>query len=111
METFGNFGKMKNKNGQIKDSSVIFGGLGSVNKEGRTMLTGTVDANAYYVSLPEGKIIDTVKLMRPGSVNPVLTEINGCEAWVFIETGGRFSFYERNLNGFSVEAFVNKNNC
>jgi glucose dehydrogenase len=104
-------GKMKNKNGQIKDSSVIFGGLGSVNKKGRTMLTGTVDANAYYVSLPEGKIIDTVKLMRPGSVNPVLTEINGCEAWVFIETGGRFSFYERNLNGFSVEAFVNKNTC
>ena len=54
----------------------------------------TVNPSAYYLSLADTRIINTIKLKRPGSVNPLLTNINNCEAWVFIETGGRFSFYD-----------------
>ena len=75
------------------------------------MLTGTVNPAAYYLSLPDAKVINTLKLKRPGSVNPFLTDINNCEAWIFVETGGRFSFYDRSMNGFTIEAFINRDNC
>lgn len=104
-------GEMKDNSGHIFDSSIIFGGLGQINSKGESLLVGTVDPKAYYVSLVTGKVIQTLDLVRSGSVQPHLTTINGCEAWVIIETGGRYSFYERNKNGFTVETFINKSSC
>ncbi len=104
-------GEMTNSKGEKVNSSIIFGGIGQVNDRGESMLVGTVDPKAYFISIPKAKVIDTVKLKRPGSVNPFLTEINGCEAWIIIETGGRFSFFDRSMNGFTVEAFAKKDNC
>jgi outer membrane protein assembly factor BamB len=104
-------GEMKDNNGNIFDSSIIFGGLGQINSKGESLLVGTVDPKAYYVSLVTGKVIQTLDLVRSGSVQPHLTTINGCEAWVVVETGGRYSFYERNKNGFTVETFINKSSC
>jgi hypothetical protein len=102
---------MKDNNGNIFDSSIIFGGLGQINSKGESLLVGTVDPKDYYVSLVTGKVIQTLDLVRSGSVQPHLTTINGCEAWVVVETGGRYSFYERNKNGFTVETFINKSSC
>jgi hypothetical protein len=104
-------GKMKKPDGSWLDSSVIFGGLGDINSQGETLVVGTVDATAYYISLPQGKVLQTFSLKRPGSAKPLLTKINGCEAWVVIETGGRFSFYDKTLNGFTVETFLNTSAC
>ena len=104
-------GESVDSNNKAYESSIIFGGLGSPTPQGNTMLTGTVNPSAYYLSLSDTKIINTLKLKRPGSVNPFLTNINNCEAWVFIETGGRFSFYDRSMNGFTIEAFINRDNC
>ena len=106
-----NLGMMTDKNGQTHESSIIFGGLGLPNNLGETMLVGTVDAKAFYISIPQGKIIDEITLKRAGSVQPHLTQIDGCEAWVFIETGGRFSFYERQNNGYTIEAYKNSASC
>jgi len=103
-------GKSHGLNDEV-NSSVVFGGLGNPTIEGNTMLTGTVDSSAYYISLIDQKVEAIIDLERSGSVNPYLTEIDNCEAWVFVETGGRFSFYNRINNGFTVEAFINKNNC
>lgn len=104
-------GESVDSNGKAYESSIIFGGLGSPTPQGNTMLTGTVNPSAYYLSLSDTKVINTLKLKRPGSVNPFLTNINNCEAWVFIETGGRFSFYDRSMNGFTIETFINRDNC
>ena len=104
-------GESVDSNNKAYESSIIFGGLGSPTSQGNTMLTGTVNPSAYYLSLSDTRIINTLKLKRPGSVNPFLTNINNCEAWVFIETGGRFSFYDRSMNGFTIEAFINRDNC
>ena len=104
-------GESVDSNNKAYESSIIFGGLGSPTSQGNTMLTGTVNPSAYYLSLSDTKIINTLKLKRPGSVNPFLTNINNCEAWVFIETGGRFSFYDRSMNGFTIETFINRDNC
>ena len=104
-------GKMINSDGNWLESSVIFGGLGDINSKGETLVVGTVDSTAYYISLPQGKVLQTFSLKRPGSAKPLLTKINGCEAWVIIETGGRFSFYDKNLNGFTVETFLNTSKC
>jgi hypothetical protein len=104
-------GKSRDKFGESVDSSIIFGGLGEPTIEGKTMLTGTVDSSAYYISLNNYKLDTIIDLKRSGSVNPYLTKIDNCEAWIFVETGGRFSFYERTNNGFTIEAFVNKDNC
>ena len=106
-----NVGESVDSNNKAYESSIIFGGLGSPTPQGNTMLTGTVNPSAYYLSLSDTRIINTLKLKRPGSVNPFLTNINNCEAWVFIETGGRFSFYDRSMNGFTIEAFINRDNC
>lgn len=104
-------GKMKNADGKWVNSSVIFGGLGPVNSAGETLVVGTVDPKAYYISIPDAKVLHSFDLKRPGSVQPYLTEINGCEAWVIVETGGRFSFYDRALNGYTVEMFINRSTC
>ena len=104
-------GKMKKSDGTWLNSSVIFGGLGPVNSNGETLLVGTVDPKAYYISIPEAKVLRSFDLKRPGSAPPYLTQINGCEAWVIVESGGRFSFYEKSLNGYTVEMFVNKSRC
>ena len=104
-------GESVDSNNKAYESSIIFGGLGNPTPQGNTMLTGTVNPAAYYLSLSDTRIINTLKLKRPGSVNPFLTNINNCEAWVFIETGGRFSFYDRSMNGFTIEAFINQDNC
>jgi hypothetical protein len=104
-------GKMKKSDGSSLDSSIIFGGLGPVNSNGETLLVGTVDPKAYYISIPEAKVLHSFDLKRPGSAAPYLTKINGCEAWVIIESGGRFSFYDKSLNGYTVEMFVNKSKC
>ena len=104
-------GESVDSNNKAYGSSIIFGGLGSPTAQGNTMLTGTVNPSAYYLSLSDTRVINTLKLKRPGSVNPFLTNINNCEAWVFIETGGRFSFYDRSMNGFTIEAFINRDNC
>ena len=104
-------GEMKDAEGNIFDSSIIFGGIGKVNAKGESLLVGTVDSRAYYVSLPEGKVVQTVDLERSGSAPPLLISINGCEAWVIVETGGRFSFYDRSRNGFTIETFINKSRC
>lgn len=104
-------GKSRDNMGNLIDSSIIFGGLGNPNSQGKTMLTGTVDPSAYYISLNDSKVESILNLKRVGSVNPYLTKINNCEAWIFVETGGRFSFYDRSNNGFAVEAFINKDNC
>jgi glucose dehydrogenase len=104
-------GKSQDALGKNVESSIIFGGLGEPTTKGNTMLTGTVDSSAYYISLSDQRVEAIVDLKRSGSVNPYLTKIDNCEAWVFVETGGRFSFYDRNNNGFTVEAFVNKDNC
>ena len=106
-----NVGESVDSNNKVYESSIIFGGLGSPTLQGNTMLTGTVNPSAYYLSLSDIRIINTLKLKRPGSVNPFLTNINNCEAWIFIETGGRFSFYDRSMNGFTIEAFINRDNC
>ena len=102
---------MKDAKGNNVDSSVIFGGLGKINPKGETLLVGTVDPRAYYVSLPTGKVLQTINLDRSGSAQPFLTTINGCEAWVIIETGGRYSFYDRSRNGYTIETFINKSEC
>ena len=104
-------GEMKDAEGNNVDSSVIFGGLGKINPKGETLLVGTVDPRAYYVSLPTGKVLQTINLDRSGSAQPFLTTINGCEAWVITETGGRYSFYDRSRNGYTIEAFINKSEC
>jgi hypothetical protein len=104
-------GKMRASDGSWLESSVIFGGLGDINSKGETLVVGTVDSTAYYISLPQGKVLETFSLKRPGSAKPLLTKINGCEAWVIIETGGRFSFYDKDLNGFTVETFLNTSRC
>ena len=104
-------GKMKNSDGDWFNSSIIFGGLGPINSHGETLLVGTVDPKAYYISIPEGKILQSLDLKRSGSAPPYLTKINGCEAWVIIETGGRFSFYDKSKNGYTVEAYINKSRC
>lgn len=104
-------GESLGSNSKIHESSIIFGGLGNPTSKGNAMLTGTVNPAAYYLSLPDAKVINTLKLKRPGSVNPFLTDINNCEAWIFVETGGRFSFYDRSMNGFTIEAFINRDNC
>ena len=104
-------GESVDSNNKPYESSIIFGGLGSPTLQGNTMLTGTVNPAAYYLSLSDTRVINTLKLKRPGSVNPFLTNINNCEAWVFIETGGRFSFYDRSMNGFTIETFINRDNC
>ena len=104
-------GESVGANDKAYESSIIFGGLGSPTPQGNTMLTGTVNPSAYYLSLADTRVINTIKLKRPGSVNPLLTNINNCEAWVFIETGGRFSFYDRSMNGFTIETFINRDNC
>ena len=104
-------GRSRDNLGREIESSIIFGGLGEPTSKGKTMLTGTVDSSAYYISLNDQRVENIINLKRAGSVNPYLTEIDNCEAWVFVETGGRFSFYDRTNNGFSVEAFVNKDRC
>jgi hypothetical protein len=104
-------GESLGSSNKIYESSIIFGGLGNPNDQGNTMLTGTINPVAYYLSLPEARVISTLKLKRPGSVNPFLTNINNCEAWIFVETGGQFSFYDRSMNGFTIEAFINRDNC
>jgi len=104
-------GEMKDSEGNVVESSIIFGGLGEINNRGESLLVGTVDPRAYYISLSEGKVLQTINLERPGSTKPHLTKINGCEAWVILETGGRFSFFDRSLNGFTIETFINKSNC
>ena len=102
---------MKNTYGNSVNSSVIFGGIGEINSKGESLIVGTVDSKAYYVSLLTGQILETLDLERSGSAQPHLTNINGCEAWVIIESGGRYSFYDRKNNGFTVEAFVNNSLC
>ena len=102
---------MKSADGKVVDSSIIFGGLGEINSKGETLLVGTVDPRAYYISIPEGKVLQTIKLERPGSVQPHLTTIRGCEAWIVLETGGRFSLYDKSLNGYTIEAFINTSIC
>jgi len=104
-------GKMKKSDGNLVDSSVIFGGLGPVNSSGETLLVGTVDPKAYYISIPEAKVLHSFDLKRPGSAAPYLTQVNGCEAWVIVESGGRFSFYDKSLNGYTVEMYANKSRC
>ena len=104
-------GQMKSADGKVVDSSIIFGGLGEINSKGETLLVGTVDPRAYYISIPEGKVLQTIKLERPGSVQPHLTTIRGCEAWIVLETGGRFSLYDKSLNGYTIEAFINTSIC
>ena len=104
-------GKSTTSSGEVVNSSVIFGGLGEATPQGKTMLTGTVDPSAYYISLSDLKIENVLMLRRSGSVNPYLTKIDNCEAWIFVESGGRFSFYDRSNNGFTVEAFINRDNC
>lgn len=104
-------GKMRRSDGSWLGSSVIFGGLGDINSKGETLVVGTVDATAYYISLPQGKVLQTFSLKRPGSAKPLLTKINGCEAWIVLETGGRFSFYDKTLNGFTIETFINSKRC
>lgn len=104
-------GKMKDSDGNWIDSSIIFGGIGRVNSKGETLVVGTTDPKAYYISVPEGKVLQSFNLKRPGSVNPFLTELNGCEAWVVVETGGRFSFYDKSLNGYTIEMFINRSEC
>lgn len=104
-------GEMKNTYGNSVNSSVIFGGIGEINSKGESLIVGTVDSKAYYVSLLTGQILETLDLERSGSAQPHLTNINGCEAWVIIESGGRYSFYDRKNNGFTVEAFVNNSLC
>ena len=104
-------GEMRDSAGNKVESSIIFGGLGKINTKGESLLVGTVDPRAYYISLPEGKVLQTIDLERPGSVHPHLTRINGCEAWVIVETGGRFSFFDRSLNGYTIETFINKSSC
>jgi outer membrane protein assembly factor BamB len=104
-------GQMLDDKGNLIDGSVIFGGLGRVTDKQESLLVGTVDAKAYYVNLRTGAIIQTIDLERSGSVQPYLTEINGCEAWVIVETGGRYSFFDREKNGYTIEAFVNKSSC
>ena len=104
-------GKMRKSDGNWVDSSVIFGGLGPVNSSGETLLVGTVDSKAYYISIPEARVLHSFDLRRPGSAAPYLTEINGCEAWVIVESGGRFSFYDKSLNGYTIEAYKNKSRC
>ena len=104
-------GKSRDNSGKTVNSSIIFGGLGKPTSQGKTMLTGTVDSAAYYISLDDFKVENVLNLKRSGSVNPFLTKIDNCEAWIFVETGGRFSYYDKSKNGFSVEAFINKDNC
>lgn len=104
-------GKMKNADGNWVNSSVIFGGLGPINSKGETLLVGTVDPKAYYISIPEARVLNTFDLKRSGSAPPYLTKLNGCEAWVVVESGGRFSFYDKSLNGYTIEMFVNKDSC
>lgn len=104
-------GKMKKSDGDWVESSVIFGGLGPVNSSGETLLVGTVDPKAYYISIPKAKVLHSFDLRRPGSAAPYLTKINGCEAWVIVESGGRFSFYDKSLNGYTIEMYINKSRC
>jgi len=104
-------GEMKDKDGNIFKGSIIFGGISETNSKGETLLVGTVDTKAYLVSLPSGEIIETINLVRPGSVQPHLTTINGCDAWVILETGGRFSFYDKSLNGYTIETFIDNSSC
>ena len=70
-----NVGESVDSNNKAYESSIIFGGLGSPTPQGNTMLTGTVNPSAYYLSLSDTRIINTLKLKRPGSVNPFLTNI------------------------------------
>ena len=104
-------GEMYDKHGISHKSSIIFGGTGKVNDNGHTFVTGTVDPNAYYISVKNGNIVEKLNLKRPGSVQPLLTNINQCEVWIFLESGGRFSFYNKMLNGFTVEAFKDIESC
>jgi hypothetical protein len=104
-------GKMKDADGKWIDSSIIFGGIGRVNSAGETLVVGTTDPKAYYISVPESKVLQSFDLKRPGSVNHFLTELNGCEAWVVVETGGRFLFYDKSLNGYTIEMFINRSKC
>ena len=104
-------GEMKNADGKWINSSVIFGGLGPINSKGETLLVGTVDPKAYYISIPDAKVLHSFDLKRSGSAPPYLTQLNGCEAWVVVESGGRYSFYDKNLNGYTIEMFINKSRC
>ena len=104
-------GESMDSNGKAYQSSIIFGGLGSPTPQGNTMLTGTVNPSAYYLSLSDTKVINTHKTQKARLSKSFLTNINNCEAWVFIETGGRFSFYDRSMNGFTIETFINRDNC
>jgi hypothetical protein len=104
-------GNMKNIKGDTLNSSVIFGGIGEINSKGETLTVGTVDSNAYYLSLLTGEVLHTLDLARSGSSQPHKTNINGCEAWVIVESGGRYSFFDRDKNGYTVETFVNNSSC
>jgi len=104
-------GEMKNKEGKKFESSIIFGGISETNIRGEAVLVGTVNAKAYLISIPKGEIIETINLKRPGSVEPLLTKIDGCDAWTILQTGGRFSFYDKSLNGYTIETFIDKTSC
>ena len=86
---------MKGADGKLTDNSIIFGEFGEISYNGETLLVGTVDPRDYYISVTEGKVLHIIKFKRHGSVQPHLIKIRDCEAWLVLETGRRYSLYEK----------------
>ena len=57
-------GESVDSNNKAYESSIIFGGLGNPTPQGNTMLTGTVNPAAYYLSLSDKRVINTLSLAK-----------------------------------------------
>ncbi len=85
----------------------IFGGISSPTTDNLIAATGTPDSKAFIIDLDTNTVIQKIKLSFTGSAPPLLTKIGKCEAFVFIETGGRFA-WNKKRNGFVISLYKKK---
>lgn len=82
----------------------VFGGISTPSSNNLIVATGTPDEKAFIIDLNEQKVIQKIQLDYAGSAPPLLKNVNGCEVIVFMETGGRFSWYKKK-NGLQVSLY------